>query len=223
MSGGFNPISMISQAALAAATGGTSLIAQLAMQVVSQVVQQVIAQVGQQMGLSNTAIGMAQDAFAGAMGGAGGFASAATNQGSSSIASLLSQIGQHTNASASQMGHIQKQVDQMQSAVQNLIQQQAQKAGQTSTDGEGNTTTAKSKATAASSGSWLMAIAEVIGNKLNKAADQMKSDANALDWKDAKQATNFQAETQDFQMLFTTLSNVIKTIGEAEKGMASKQ
>lgn len=132
MSGGFNPINIVSQVALAAATGGTSMLLQAAITaVVSAVAQQVIQQVGQQLGLPPEVINMAQSAFQAASGNVGGAAQGvgsfaqqgvsgfAQNFAQQSLGNLaggglqaaLSNLNQIGNLSPAQMGQINHAVD----------------------------------------------------------------------------------------------------------------
>ena len=218
MSGGFNPINLVSQVALGVATGGTSIVAQFALQLASQVIKGVISQVAQQLGLPPAVTNAALAAFDGA---AGNYAGAAQDVGG-----MLGQLQTATRANSTQMGEIQGQVDQLQDTVKQMVLDQAVQNGQSSADEDGNRGTARTRAQSggkAGGGSWLMALAEVLGKKLNDAAETMKADADALDWKDPAEATKFQAETQEFSMLFTTLSTVIKSVGEGEKAMATRQ
>ena len=85
-------------------------------------------------------------------------------------------------------------------------------------DGEGNAAGRSS----GKGGSWLKAIAEVIGKRLDSAAAKIKSDSDSLNWESPKASSDFQAETQEFNLLMNTLTNAIKTMGEALTTAARK-
>lgn len=222
MSGGFNPINMVSQVALAAVTGGTSLIAQIAMQVVSQIAKEVIQQVGQQLGLPQPMIDAAQGAFDAAAGNpagaareyqeaAGGFAQLALGQ-------KLGNLGQELGLSHSETRELQqtgtKHADQLK---QQILQQIRDGDG---IEQEGGRKSGLNRGS--SGGSWLMVLAEALGRKANAAAETLKSKSDSLDWEDPKQSSDFNAMTQQFSMLMNAINNAIKSVGEGLTTMARK-
>jgi hypothetical protein len=219
MSGGFNPINLASQVALGVATGGSSIALQLAVQVGQQVVRSAIQEVAQQIGLPPMMTNMALAAFDGATGNYG----QALQDGQASIQSQLSDLQSATGANSTQMGEIQNQLDDLGDITRQLVLSQAQDAAQSSTDEDGNRGSARSKAHSGGGESWLQVLAEVLGNKLSQASEQFKADADALDWKDPAEATKFTAETQELGMLFQSISSAIKSIGEGEKALATRQ
>lgn len=215
MSGGFNPISMISQVALAAVTGGGSIIAQLAMQVAMQVAKEVIQQVGQQLGLPQPMIDAAQGAFDMATGNPAG-AAQEFQQAAGGAVGLIGQIGNMFNASPAEVGKAQQDVDKAkQQLIRNLVEQ-----GQ-GQDEEGNSR-GGGRAAQGAGGSWLMAIAKALANQVQSQADKLERKMNSTDWDKAGQAAEFQAYSQQFSLVMNTATNAIKTIGESLTAMARK-
>lgn len=199
MSGGFNPINLVSQVALGVATGGASVWAQLAMQVVSSIGQQVIQQLGQQIGLPQSTIDMAQGAFAGAVG---------DHQGAQrNMQEAVQEFGQAFNASPQEIGDWQRQL-------QDTVRDIATQAGESEELKDARGGGGKGK-------SWLMAIAEVLGNKLNSMAHELTDLAQqAAD--DPASATLFGAKSQEFGILMNSANTGLKSIGEGLTSMAKR-
>lgn len=198
---------MVSQIALGIATGGMSAIMQAAMQIVSQVVQQMISQLGRQLGLPQSAINAANEAFRNASGFNG--------------QNALADATRAFNFTPAQAGQLERAgADFARGFVDQLVRQNA--ADSKDEDGRSRRATAQTGA-AGNGGSWLHMIAEVLGNKLNSLANDMKKGADALNWKDPKQATKFQADIQAFNLVFNTVSSALKTMGEALATAARKQ
>ena len=207
-----NFASMVSQIALAAATGGASLAMQAAMQmVVTAVAQQVLQQLGQQLGLPPGIVDMAMQAFSAASGQAGGGQRLSLEQAIGGAAQLLS-------LSPSQEGHMTREVN---AGMQQLLDSIKNDSFSVGDNGTGKI---KGKAAMGTAGkSWLMAIAELLGNKLNKAAEELKAKSDATDWKDGKSMSEFNAMVQEFNTLMNSVNSAIKSIGEALTAMARKQ
>jgi hypothetical protein len=186
-----NFASMISQIALAAATGGASIAMQAAMRmVVTAVAQQVLQQLGQQLGLPRGVIDMAMQAFSAASGQPGAGQAMSLGQAVGGAAQLL-------NLSPAQEGQMSRDVN---AGMQQLLDNIKNDSYSVGDDGNG-----KIKGKAAIAGkSWLMAIAELLGNKLNQAAEELKNKSDATDWKDS-------------------VNSAIKSLGEALTAMARKQ
>lgn len=218
MSGGFNPINMVSQVALAVATGGTSLVAQIALQLATQIGKEIIQQLGSQLGLPQPIIDAAQGALEMAAGNPAG-AAAEYQQAANSSMQLVEQAGTLFQQSPAQIGQAQREVQSTQDDfTQNMILQQALNGG---TDEDGNVRGVGSRG-GSSKGSWLMMLAEALGNKANAAANELAQRSEALDWKDPKQSTDFQALTQQFNMLMSAITSSIKTVGEGMTTAARK-
>lgn len=208
MSGSFNPINMVSQVALAVATGGTSLVAQLAMQVASQMVGQVIQGLGQQLGLPQEMIDVAKDAAAGVMtGGLAGAAAGAIAGGAGGIASSVEELGQATGATPSDIGAAQGDAER---AVNDMVSKLS--------EGEDF----KQAKAAGKGGGWLMAMATVLGKQLNEMAADMETMAGQISKDTPDLTAKFGALSQQFGILMNATTNAIKTIGEAMANTARK-
>lgn len=212
MSGGFNPVNFVSQAALAAMTGGTSLIvSQLASQLISSIAQQVIQQVGQQLGLPQPAIDLAQGAFAAEFGDVPG----ATQNYQEALDGILQGF---PNASPAEQGALQGASDDAYNALQDIARNMVEQAS--SQDAEGNVRGGGRSAGGAPS--WLMAIAKGLGHMLNAQAQKLEDKMNSTNWDKAGEAAEFQAQSQEFGLAMNTATNAIKTIGDALSTMARK-
>ena len=196
-----NPANLVSQIALGAATGGTSLLAQAALQIASQVVQQVVQQVGQQLHLPQSAIDIAKSAAAGSMGDISG----ATQNLSQGINESIESIGEQLGASPADIGSAQSDVTR---AINDMVTDLATK-GKGKHGGEG--------------GSWLQAIAEALGEKLDKMAGDLEGMAKQLSDDKPSLTAKFGAKSQQFAMLMNATNDAIKTLGEGMKTMASRQ
>jgi len=201
MSGGFNPINMVSQIALAAATGGTSLIAQAALQIVSQLAREVIADVGKELGLPQGAIDAALTAFD---------AAAGTSGGGQSASGLLDSFLANSGASPSASGQAHSALDAVRQSLQESALQEVKEKSGGSSSGAG----AKS---------WIMAMAEAFGERLDAMADDIQDLADAIDKEDPSTTVKYSAATQEFNLLMNTANTAIKTIGEALANTARKQ
>lgn len=202
MSGGFNPVQLVSQVALGVATGGTSLIAQAAIQIATQVAKQVISQVGQQLGLPPSVINGALGAFEAASGNPAG----AVQDYMGSAESLVGEIGGQLNASPSDIGEAQRSVND---AINNMAISILDRAHRTSGSGGGK--------------GWLMAMAEALGKQLDRMSDEMSSMADQMTDKTPSITTKFSAKSQEFGILMNAASTAIKSIGEGMANTARKQ
>ena len=208
----FNPANLVSQAALAMATGGTSLIvSQIVRQVVSQIAQQIIQQIGQQMGLPQGVIDMAQGAVAG---GLGDFQGAAQNYQEAGE-SFAQQF--FPNATASERGQIDQGEDTIRQSMADWI---ARSSGGSDEDGNPR---GIAQGRVGGGQSWLMALAKALGAQLNAAQNELERTMDGTNWKKADQVAEFQAQSQQFALFMNTATNVIKTVGESLSTMARKQ
>ncbi len=218
MSGGFNPLNLVSQIALAAATGGTSLIvSQILQQVVSKLVQEVIQTVGQELGLPQSVIDIAQGAASGAMGDTAG---AAQNYQEAALGAseLAEYYGGQLGASPFEQAQLGNTVDDQKQQILDSIRQN----NPFGADEEGNVGGAARGSAASGKGSWLMALASALGKQLDNAQQQFEAKMDSTDWEDAKASMEMQASAQEFSLFMSTCTNVIKTIGEALNQMAKK-
>ncbi len=202
MSGGFNPINVVSQVALGVATGGTSIFAQLATQLVSQIGQQFIQQLGSQLGLPQTAIDVAQGAFAGA---AGDYQGASSN-----FQEAASAFSGALGAGPAEQGDFTRQLEDV------INQQASSMAG-----GED----AREARSSGKGGSWLMAMARALGEKANHLADEMQDLADDMASPSAKPGASleFGAKSQEFGLFMSSANTAIKSAGEALSQAARKQ
>lgn len=210
--GGFNLVSMVAQGALAAMTGGTSLIATLATQIATQIAKQVIQQVGQQLGLPESAISGVIAGFDAATGNVGG---AATDVGSA-----LSSAAQQLNLSHTEQGQLANQVDSLTTSMTNQMLD-AIKSGDdkaTKDSGKGQ--------------SILMKIAIALGKQMDSKMTAMAANSDKIgnlgevtgkNQSELGQLTGkVQAEGQELSMLSSALSNTLKSIGDAASTLARK-
>ncbi len=210
MSGGFNPVNFVSQAALAAMTGGTSLIvSQLATQLISSIAQQVIQQVGQELGLPQPAIDLAQGAFAAEFGDVAG----ATQNYQEALDGIVQGF---PNASPAEQGELQRASDGAYDALQDIARSMVEQAS--TQDADGNVKGGRS----GGAPSWLMAIAKGLGRMLDSQANKLENKMNSTNWDKAGEAAEFQAQSQEFGLAMNTATNAIKTIGDALTTMARK-
>jgi len=208
----FNPLNFVSQAALATATGGTSLLVQqLTQQLVSAIGQQVIQQFGQQLGLPQPLIDAAQGAFAGSVGDFQG--------ASSNYQEALGGIAEaFPNASPADLGQAQRGADEAYNAAADWAKSFIENASQQ--DSEGNVRGGGSRGGGAPS--WLMAIAKGLAHMLNVQSQKLEDKMNSTNWDKAGEAAEFQAQSQEFGLAMNTATNAIKTIGDALSTMARK-
>lgn len=219
MSGGFNPVNLASQVALGIATGGTSIVAQLALQVATQIGAQVIQQLGQQMGLPPALIDAAQGAMYTAAGnpaqGAAEFGSAAQN-----ATDMIGAFGDSIGASPAEIGEANSVADQLNSIMMDGARDAAERlTGGSLRGGKGG-------------GSLLMRIAIALGSLMDQKMDQMDKlttqigGLGTIDSKNQAQmgelTGKLQGLSQELNMLSNALTNSIKTIGEAGTTLARK-
>jgi hypothetical protein len=195
-------VSMASQIALAAATGGMSAAIQMALKaVVTSIIQQVIQQVGQQMGLPQGVIDMAQQAF-----------SAASSQpGGANVDGAIGALGQLMGANPSQVGQAQREGNEIVKQMVDSILKRARDGG---SDEDG----------ASGPESRLMKLAKAMGKLLDKKMDQMIAVGAKMD-KSEKQgalSAQMQALGQELGMISNALNNTIKSIGESNTTLARK-
>lgn len=198
--GGFNPINLLATAALGPIGG---LVAQLAQQVMSQFGQQILQQMGQQLGLPQGVIDDAKGIFnqqfaGGAFAGQGG-----------SLSDSIEQFGQAAGGTPQQIGQLHNDA---QSALDNINNDIAQGTGEVN----------DSKGSGKAPG-WLMAMAKVLGAKMDKMANDMDKMANEIAGGSAGKSSEFTALAQQFGMISNAAGTAIKAVGEAMSNMARKQ
>ena len=207
MFGGLNPTNLVSQAALAVSTGGSSLIAQAALQIGTQVAKEVIANIGQQLGLPQPIIDAAEGALSAAVGDYAG-AAVEYRQAATSASDLVDQYGQQFGASPSEIGDGQRQVNVL---INDIVREASQ-----SDDFKA------ARASGGKGGGWLMALAKALGSQLDQLGEQMEDMASRITKDTPGLSAQFGVVTQQFSMLMNATTNAIKTIGEAMGHAASK-
>lgn len=73
------------------------------------------------------------------------------------------------------------------------------------------------------SGGWLEALAKALGDKLNQAANTLKTNAGNVNADDPGQTTQLSAEAEEFSQMMDAFNNVIKTLGQSLDTMVQKQ
>jgi hypothetical protein len=176
---------------------------------VSAVAQQVIQQLGQQLGLPQSVINMAQTAFSSATG---------TQGMPSTVSDAVSQLAEQFNLSPSQQGEVSREA---QGSVRRLVDQLMESEEFKS---------AKSGAKGGKGESILMRIAMALGQLADKKMGEMDQLADQIgstkDGKNQNKITEMgaklQALGQEMSILSNAMTNVIKSIGEANATIARK-
>jgi hypothetical protein len=199
----FDVASLVSQIALAAATGGTSLALQTALKaVVSSIATQVIQQLGEKLGLPQPIIDMAKNAFA-----------AATGQNPGDIKSLAESIGQlgaATGGSPAEVGQANREANDI---VDKMVESILKKVASGS-DEEGSS----------AGESRLVKLAKALGKLIDSKMDKMIEIGGKMDTakKQGSLSAELQAVGQELSMISNALNNAIKSIGEANTTLARK-
>ena len=196
--GGFNPVSLLATTAFGPAGG---LFAQLATQVLSSMGQQIIQRMGDQLGLPQSSIDMAQGSFASSYGDFNGSVQ--------NLDEAISAFGSESGASFSDVGTAQRD---MQASLDEVLNDLAQ----------------SDDVKAARSGggkapSWLMAMAQVLGAKMDEMSGDLMTMAREISDGEASKSSEFTALSMQFNLLMNASSTGIKTIGESLGNMARKQ
>lgn len=195
-----NPLS-VAQLAMGPA-GWASLAARTLM---SAIGQQVIQQLGEKLGLPQSTIDMAQGAFCASMGDKAGVRQ--------NVQEAIGGFAEQFNASPAEQGEANREVDD---AINRMVSGMA--------DGEdAKAARAGGKGAKGTSGqSWLMALAEALGKKLDKQAAEMSKMADQITDKTPSLTAKFGAKSQEFGILMNATTNAIKTVGEGLANSARK-
>lgn len=202
---GLNPASLLATAALGPAGG---MMTQLASQVFSRIGQQMIQQMGARLGLPQPMIDLAQASFAGSSGDIRGFAG--------NLNQAIDKTGEFFNASP-------KEVADQQRATQDFIRDTLERMGQSEEFKEAKNGKGKGAGGAGGAQGWLMAMAKVLGQQLDKLGEDMTDMASRITKDTPGLSAEFGVVSQQFGMLMNATSNAIKTVGESMGRMASKQ
>lgn len=194
----FNSIVNPTNVALAM-TGPTGWLAIAGKTLLSSVGNQLIQNLGQDLGLPQSVIGMAQGVFAAYMG---------DDQGAiQDVTGAAQDFAQTLGASPVDQGNfasdINKALGNASASIAGGEEMKEARAG-----GKG--------------GSWLMALAEALGQKLDKMADDMNSMASQISDDKPSLTTLFSAKSQEFGILMNAATTAIKTIGDGLSAAARK-
>ncbi len=193
-----NPVNLVQIAMGPAGWAG------LAMRTIgAQIGMNLIQQLGQKIGLPQPMIDMAQSAFASSAGMPG----LARQNMQEAIQGIAQQFGLGFRDIASLERAAREDVD---NGLNSLLAANSESQEQR-------------EARASRGGSWLMAIAETLGRKLDAKASKLEGMASKLDDDKPSATAKFSAESQRFSMLFNSTNTAIKTIGEAMSRSANKQ
>lgn len=209
--GSFNPVSLLATSMLGPIGG---VVAQLAQQVFSQIGQQLIQNLGQNLGLPQGVIDLAQGQFSGSI---GDFQSAFGN-----VDEAIDAFGQATGASPADIGSAQSGI---QDILRNFIEDMSQSEEFKEAKNSGGKGKGSAVGGAGSTGApgWLMAMAQALGEELDRLGEDMQQRAESLKGDDASASAEFGVVSQQFSMLMNATNNAIKTIGEAMANTARKQ
>jgi hypothetical protein len=196
-----NPLS-IAQLAMGPA-GWASLAARTLM---SAVGQQVIQQLGEKLGLPQSTIDMAQGAFCASMGDRAGVRQ--------NLGEAIGGFAEQFNASPAEQGEANREVGD---AIDRMVSQMAD-----GEDAKAARAGGKGGKAGSSGQSWLMALAEALGEKLDKMAGEMSSMADKITDKSPSLTAKFGAKSQEFGILMNAATNAIKTVGEGLSNSARK-
>jgi hypothetical protein len=199
-----NQINPLGLAQLAMGPAGWASLA--ARTLMSAVGQQVIQQLGEKLGLPQSTIDMAQGAFCASMGDKAGVRQ--------NVEEAIGGFAEAYNASPAEQGEASREVkDALDKMVSHMADGEDAKAARAG--GKGGK--------AGSSGqSWLMALAEALGEKLDKMAGEMSSMADKITDKSPSLTAKFGAKSQEFGILMNAATNAIKTVGEGLSNSARK-
>ncbi len=169
----------------------------------AQIGMNLIQQLGQRMGLPQPMIDMAQSAFASSAGMPG----LARQEMSQAIRGVADSFNLGFRDIAMLENAANRDID---NGLNSLLAANSE-------------TQEQREARSRRGGSWLMAIAETLGRKLDAKAAKLEKMAGKLDDDKPSATAKFSAESQRFSMLFNSTNTAIKTIGEAMSRSANKQ
>ena len=240
--------SLVNPVSLAQIAMGPAGWASLAVRTIGVAIgKEVIQQLGQKLGLPQSFISLAQTAFsATAGGGRPDLASVLGRAAPSSVGEAVNLVARQFNFSPAQEGNLARSANNMTSM---LLREMSDKA---KAEGEKPEALEKPEAGTARKGSWLQALAEAMGavvdakmdeitdlsDKITKQNADNKTFTDSVDKEDVSAKTTgavqsgvnkmgtltskLQAATQEMSIMQNTISNALKTIGEAQSGMARK-
>lgn len=159
--------------------------------------------------------------------------------GTGSMRDQIDKFSDAANASPADRGNLQRLADELQQKINEFVAK-----GVADSAGGQEAKDAKAGAKKATGGSWLMAIAQALGeaagksaarmvglaDKLKEAGDSKAELADSKDTKAKEQAANdynqaqveFQGASQEFGQLMNTISTALKSLGEGLSAVARK-
>lgn len=192
---GINPISLTATFAMGPMGGMMS-------NLISRAGQQLIQNLGQALNLPPETIDAAQSVFAGASGDFGG--------AFGNMRDAVEGLGNRFNASLSDIADGQRS---MQKTLNHIVSQMSEsKEFKEAKAGHGK----------GSAPGWLMAMAEVLGKKLDDLSHEMEQRAASISESDPSSSAEFGVVSQQFSMLMNATNNAIKTVGESLGKVADK-
>ncbi|MEQ1540112.1 MAG: hypothetical protein ABL928_14385 [Sphingorhabdus sp.] len=191
-----NPMTLVQ---LAMGPAGWASIAAKA--VMSAIGQQAIQALGEKLGLPQSMIDGAQAAFCSACGDQAGV--------QRNIREAVQSVGQDFDLSPADQGNLQRTAE---NALNKLVSGLSESEEFKQAKASGGKT----------SGSWLMALATVMGEKLNAKAAEVQTLAGQITDKTPDKTAKFGAATQEFGILMNAVNNAIKTLGEGLTTTARK-
>ena len=131
-----------------------------------------------------------------------------TQGASRNLSEAVQGAGNLFNADPSQVGQAEREL-------QDVLNQQAASLAESR----------EAREARASGGarSWLMALAQALGEKLDAKAAEVSSLADQITDDSPSITAKFGAASQEFNVLMNAATTAIKTLGEAMAGMARKQ
>lgn len=232
MSNGLNLGSVLNIASIVGAvmSGGSSLLLQAGMNLAMQVGQQALSGALDRMGL-----GSMQDLLSSAF--QAGFSSATglSTAVSDSLSDLTATLADASNS----RGELTQAVSDLEDAIFDLTMSLTTESTDEASEGEGSSSSASQKGGASN---WLVAMARAMGEALGNQAGKMieltqemkESTAQEIDDDDTQAQTQqaqefnmlmteYQAQSQMYNMLSSSYATAIKAIGEGLAGLARKQ
>jgi hypothetical protein len=188
------------------------MVQKLVQQMVGQMIQQMVQQLAQQMGMSGNEANQTAKSMMEQLGFEGG-----NNQGS--IRETLNEVSQQLGLSPRQQGEMTRSVEDFVNESVRQGVKDAMEGANVENKGRRNGRGGATKG----GGDFFTLLAEILGRKINSGFTDMKNLADATNWKDPKQATDFQAQQQKFGYFMQSLSTALKTVGEALANVARKQ
>jgi hypothetical protein len=214
-------LNMISQLALAAATGGTSMLAMTALKTIgSQIAMQLIQKLGQQMGLPPSMINLAQAAFASASGQPG---LAQQNIGEA-VRDFVGEMDLRPSEAGAMQRELQGASDKSFNNLMEIVGKYKKASG--GDDEE--------------SGSFLVALAKALGKVMDKKSAQIQEKSDTISaiadsnvkttseegkkqqQKLSSETTLLQAYSQELSFIANAATTAIKSIGEAQVTLGRK-